>query len=89
MRKLPTFSLRPSRRQVVYLSSAASLCVLASFFSVAVIDFFLAFSASKCSSIGRKSHLSKTVILVPSSCERCEKRGEKHTITIDVQVGSS
>jgi len=64
--KFPTFSLRPSRRQVVYLASNSSLAFFAAFFSSEVMAFFFAFSASKYSYMGWKSQSSKLVIFVPS-----------------------
>lgn len=45
--KLPTFSLRPSRRHVLYLASASSRSALAAFFSAAVMLFLVAFCASR------------------------------------------
>lgn len=65
-RKLPTFSLRPSSTQWVNGASSVSFAALASFFSAVVIAFFFAFSASKCSYIGLKSHRLNSVIFVLS-----------------------
>lgn len=65
-RKFPTFSLRPSRRHVVYLASISSFCFFNSFFSAVDMAFFFAFSASKCWNMGRKSQSAKLLILVPS-----------------------
>lgn len=64
--KFPTFSLRPSRRHAVYLASDSSFAFLSSFFSAVDIAFFLAFSPSKCSNMGRKSQDAKSVMSVPS-----------------------
>lgn len=47
-----------------------SRAALASFLSAAVISFFLAFSPSRYAKIGVKSQSLKSVMLVPSSCDR-------------------
>lgn len=63
--KLPTFSLRPSSVQATYFASISSFCFFSSFFSAALRAFFLAFSSSKYSNIGRKSQRSNSLIIVP------------------------
>jgi|SRR5712675_533353 len=63
--KLPTFSLRPSSEQVTYFASISSFCFFSSFFSAEVRAFFLAFSSSKYSNIGRKSQRSNSLMIVP------------------------
>ena len=62
MRKFPTFSLRPSRRQVLYLTSSSSFSFLMAAFSSFVIFFFSSLFVSKYSHIGLKSHFSNLLI---------------------------
>lgn len=65
--KFPTFSFLPSKRHVLYLSSTLSRSAFNAFFCAVVSSFFLAFSASRYAKIGVKSHLSKSLMFVPSS----------------------
>lgn len=79
MRKLPTFSGRPFIKHVVYFSSSLVLASFAAFFSAAVIAFFLAFSASKCSNMGRKSHFSNSLIATPLVWVKQKDHGQHKT----------
>jgi hypothetical protein len=72
-RKLPTFSLRPSKTQAANGPSNSSLAAFASFFSAVVIAFLRALSASKCSYIGRKSQRLRSVILTLFLCQEIRK----------------
>ena len=62
MRKFPTFSFRPSRRQVLYFASSSSFSFLMIAFSSLVNFFFSSLLVSKYSHIGLKSHFSNLLI---------------------------
>src|SRR5271169_4290749 len=62
MRKFPTFSFRPSRRQVLYLASSSSFSFLRAAFSSLVSFFFSSLLVSKYSHMGLKSHFSNFLI---------------------------
>jgi hypothetical protein len=87
-RKFPTFSLRPSSVHDANGASSASFAAFAAFLSADVMLFFFAFSASKCSYIGRKSHFVRSVmftLLRYGVCERGVEKGEKEG---DVREGA-
>jgi hypothetical protein len=73
-RKFPTSSFRPSS---VHDTNGASRASLAATLSADVLLFFFAFSASKCSYIGRKSHSVRSVMFTLLRCGMCERHRGK------------